>query len=348
LKDIARDLGVSIMTVSKALRGHADIGEETRRLVLERARQLKYQPNLLPRQMLSGRTHTLGMIVPTLESTYFSKLVQGVTVQTRERGYQLLLCNSDGIVERERGQIQALLGHRVDGIVLAPAGPLRKKGEMELLFDSNLPFVLAGRGMPGFEANFVGSDGVGIGRTATKHLIQRGCRRIAHIQGPPVAGSVQRREGFLAAMKSAGYRIPSAFLAGGADGIEVGYDAMRVLLRGKSLPDGVFCYTDMIAAGAMQAILDAALNIPKDIALIGVGNLLFSDLLKVPLTTIDQNPVAMGGEAAELILDLAEERLVGTPVRRFIPFRLLVRQSSSRPQVSASDTDAEAGANSSP
>lgn len=329
LKDIAADLGLSVMAVSKALRGHADIGEQTKRKVLARAAELGYRPNLLPRQMLTGRTQIIGMVVPSLELTYFARLAHGVTLHLRAQGYQLLLSNSEGSVEDERRHIDTLLSHRVDGIVLCPASPLRRRDELAFLLDSGVPYVLAGRGQPGFAANFVGSDGVGIGRAATEHLLNRGCGRVGHIRGPAIAGAAQRLEGYRQALRERGCRVSAAHIAGGSDGIEAGYQAMKELLSRTPRPDAVFCYTDLTAGGAMRAIREAGLRVPQDIALVGVGNLVFSDLLGTPLTTIDQDPVGMGTEAARLVLDLANGRSVDQPVTRLVPFQLIERESSS-------------------
>lgn len=331
LKDIAHDLGLSIMAVSKALRGHADIGEETRRRVLARATELQYRPNAVPRQMRSGRTRIIGLVVPSLELTYFAKLAHGLTLHLREHNYQLLLCNSEGSADDERRQVDSLLAYRADAIVVCPAGPLLERGELAYLLDSGVPYVLAGRGMPSFPANFVGSDGNGIGRMVTEHLLQRGCRRIAHIRGPAIAGAQQRLEGYRQALRAAGLTSPTALIKGGADGIEAGYAAMRELLSEPLRPDGVFCYTDLTAGGALRAAAEAGLRVPHDVAIAGVGNLVFTDLLRTPLTTIDQNPVEMGAEVAAMVLDILNGNPLERPAKKLVPFRLIERESSARP-----------------
>ncbi len=328
LKDIAEELGLSVMAVSKALRSHTDIGEETRRRVQARAAELKYRPNLLPRQMLTGRTRTIGMIVPTLESTYFAQVAHGVTTYLRSNGYNLFLCNSEASAEEEKNHVESLLAHQVDGFVLCPAGPLRSRNELAYLLDSGVPCVLAARGRPPFEANFAGSDSVAIGRAATEHLLACGCRRIAHIRGPAVVGAEQRMEGYRQALRNRGHRSPSASIAGDSDGIEAGYRAMRLLLSRTPRPDGVFCYTDLTAGGAMKALLEAGLRVPQDVAIVGVGNLVFSDILRTPLTTIEQDPVRIGIEAATTVLNLAGAKPKRELVECLVPFQLIERESS--------------------
>lgn len=329
LRDIAADLGLSIMAVSKALRGHADIGRETRQRVIRRAEELGYRPNQLARQLLEGRSRTMGMVVPTLAYSFFAQLAHGVSSVLLARGYQLLLCNSDGDVAREQEQVKSLLAHQVEAVVLASSGALEQESEMGCLRGAGVPYVLAGRGVPHFPANFVGSDGVAIGGLATRHLIQQGYRRIGHIHGPPVAGSVQRRKGYLDALASHRIAVNEGYIAGGRDGVEGGYEAMSALLTRRPRPDAVFCYNDSVAAGAMKAILERRLKIPRDIALAGVGNLAFSDLLRVPLTTVDQYPVAMGEKAARLALDSvtapgrAAEQII-------VAAKLVIRESSAR------------------
>ncbi|MEP7361619.1 MAG: LacI family DNA-binding transcriptional regulator [Acidobacteriota bacterium] len=328
LQDIAKDLGLSVIAVSKALRGHLDIGEQTRKRVIERARELNYRPNQLAKQLLSGRTRTIGMVVPSLEINYFARLAHGATLRLRRDGYHLMMCNSEGSVELEAELIESLLAHRVDGIALCPTGLVAEQSEFQFLIDSRVPFVLSGRGVPPFPTHFVGSDGMAIGERAVEHLAERGCRRIAHIQGPSIAGSVQRRQGYERAMRKLGKR-PHA-IVGDRDGVDAGFQYMSLLLDSRTPPDGVFCYTDLVAAGAMKAVLDRGLGVPQDVALVGVGNLLLSDLLQVGLSTFDQNPVAIGEQTAEMLLDLVEGKAKGPATRCFVPFHLVERESTLR------------------
>ena len=328
LKHIAESLGLSVMAVSKALRGHNDISEKTRERVLDRARELGYRPNLLAQKLLSGRSHTLGMVVPNLIYSYFAELAQGVSHHLRRNGYQLHLCNSEDDVQLEREQVESLVDHQVEAIILASSSPLETDRDVEYLSKLGCPYVLVGRESQEFGAHCVSSDGVEIGRIATEHLWSRGCRRIAYIQGPALLGSARRRDGYLDAIRAKGANHHTRVAVGG-DGIEAGQQGMRGLLESGERPDGVFCFNDSVAAGAMKAILAAGLRIPQDIAVVGVGNIMFSDILQVPLTTIDQHPATMGLEAAKLLLRFITEKTPPAGFHRLlIPATLLVRQSS--------------------
>lgn len=317
------------MAISKALRGHTDISAATRLRVTKLAAELGYQPNQVARQLVSGQTRLVGMVVPTLAYSFFSQIAEGTARWLGSQGYHLLLSSTQGDAAMEQDQVRSFLAHRVDSLIIAPAGPLESAAEFSYLDGCGIPFVLVGRGVPAFAVNFVGSDGTGIGRMATEHLIAHGCRRIAHISGPRIAGSRQREAGYRAALEKHGWKVDARRIVEGGDSVEGGYDAARRLVRHATLPDGIVCYNDFVAAGAMKAVLDEGLRIPADVALTGVGNVTFSDLFQVPLTTIEQSPVEMGVNAAQLAL-----RLIGQPsskpARILLPVRLIERASSAR------------------
>jgi LacI family transcriptional regulator len=269
------------------------------------------------------------MVVPTLSYSFFATVAEGIAQRLRQQGYQLLMSSTRGDVGEETAQVRAFLSHRVDALIIAPSGPIEKASEFDYLREQRVPFVLVGRGVPPFPVNFVGNDGLGIGRMAAEHLIAQGCRRIAHIAGPPVAGSRQRERGHREALERNGLKPDSRLIVSGGDSIAGGYEAARQLLQAPRRPDGIGCYNDIVAAGAMRALLDAGVRIPEEIAITGVGNLTFSDVFQVPLTTIEQSPFEMGVSAAQLALDLVTAP-DAKPARVLVPARLIERESSQR------------------
>ncbi|MDW8129653.1 MAG: LacI family DNA-binding transcriptional regulator [Bryobacterales bacterium] len=330
MKDIARDLGVSVMTVSKALRGHNDISEATRQRVLQRARQLGYQPNWVARSLVSRRTYMVGLVIPDLMHSFFAEVAKGAAAVLEPAGYHIVILNSEEDPQTEERQIGALLARSVDGLLLASAQRIGGARLFRMLEERKLPYVLMDRLPAGARAHYVGCEDERIGEMATEHLIRQGCRRIAHLRGPDIPTGIGRLRGYRRALARHGLPFATRYVVRAQHNDEAGYLAMQKLLRMRPLPDGVFGYNDPVAAGAIRAILEAGIRVPEDIAVIGSGNVHYSDLLRVPLSTIDQNSSEIGRRAAELLLELIENKRTPRPRRVVIAPRLIVRQSSRR------------------
>jgi len=333
MKDIARELGVSVVTVSKVLRNHSDISEETRQRVLKRMKELHYRPNLAARALITGKTFTMGLIVPDLLHPFFAQVAKALSGVIRPRGYSLILSSSEEDPELEKQELEMLLTRRVDAILIASAQwTVESFRQIE---DQQIPYVLIDRKFVGLAANFVGVNDEAAGMLATGHLIEQGCRRIAHIRGPEVSTAIGRAGGYRLALAQHGLTplpgyVISMGASGDARGEAGGYEATRTLLGMDERPDGVFCYNDPTAMGAMHAILDAGLRIPEDIAVVGCGNIHYSDFLRVPLTTVDQNSESIGERAAELALALIGAKKPVRPSIISIEPTLVVRASSQR------------------
>lgn len=330
MKDIAEDLGVSLMTVSKALRNHSDISEETRKRVLKRARQLRYQPNWIARSLATRRTYIAGLVIPDLMHSFFAAVAKGVARQLEPAGYQVVISNSEEDPAAEERHIAALLARNVDGLIVASAQRSGKARLFQMLRTRKAPYVLIDRLPPGLQAHYVGGNDDEIGELATGHLIEQGRRRIAHLRGPAIATGIGRLRGYRRALAGHGLETPPEYVIHAQYQDGTGYEAMRALLGRQPLPDGVFCYNDPVAAGAIRAVLEAGLRVPEDVAIIGSGNVHYSDLLRVPLSTIDQNSSLIGQTAAELLLRCTEAKTPLAPQRIFISPRLIVRESSRR------------------
>jgi LacI family transcriptional regulator len=333
MKDIARDLGLSTVTISKVLRSHSDISEETSKRVLKRMRELNYQPNLAARALITGHTWTIGLVVPDLLHPFFAQIAKAVSAGIRGHGYSLIITSSEEDPALERQEIEQLLARQVDAMLIASAQwTLESFRRIE---ERNIPYVLIDRRFSDLAANFVGVDDEAVGTIATNHLIEQGCRRIAHIRGPETSTALGRVAGYrraLAARRLAPSRELIVYIGSSGDdrGEPGGYDAMQKLMRARKRPDGVFCFNDPIALGAMRAILDAGLRIPEDIAVVGCGNVLYSDFLRVPLTSVDQDSSAIGKIAAELALTLVGAKAAVPPRTKLIIPTLVVRASSLR------------------
>jgi LacI family transcriptional regulator len=308
LKDIAQDLNISIVTVSKVLRDHPDIGPETRQRVLQRMKELNYRPNLAARALVTGRTHAIGLIVPDLVHPFFGQVAKALSGLLRGRGYSLVLSSSDDDPELEQQEIDVLIGRSVDVLVVASAQ--RSAESFQRMQEQKMNVVLVDRKIEGLSAHFVGVDDVEVGRLATEHLLDVGCRNLAHIGGPDVSTAAGRVRGYREVLARRNRRErPGTIIMrehGDDAGERSGYTAMKRLLELQPRPDGVFCFNDPTAMGAMKAVLEAGLDIPNDVAIVGCGNVTYADFLRIPLTSVDQQSEQIGERAGKLALSVLE------------------------------------------
>lgn len=315
MKDIARDLGLSVVTVSKVLRNQPDISEGTRERVLKRTHELNYQPNPVARALVTGRSFTIGLVVPDLVHAFFAEVAKGLSSVLRERGYRLLISTSEEDPVLERGEIDDLLARRVDALIVASTQLTVES--FRRIEQREMPYVLIDRSFLGLPANFVGVDDEEVGRLATEHLISIGRRRIAHIRGPEVSTAMGRLEGYRRTLALHNLDAPAAYVVSGRTiddaGDVSGEESMTHLLALDPRPDAIFCYNDPTAMGALRAILESGLRVPEDVAVIGCGNVYYAHLLRVPLSSIDQDSTGIGEHAAKLALSLVESK--GTPTR---------------------------------
>lgn len=333
MKDIADDLGISLVTVSKALRNHPDISLKTRERVAARVRELGYRPNLAARSLVTGRSMLVGFVVPDLMHPFFADVAKGLSAVLRERGYFVIISSSEEDPDLERKEIEHMMAHRLDALVVASSqnspdalGPIQQSGT---------PLILLDRYFDNFDAHFVGSDDYNAGKTATEHLIEIGCKRIAHIQGPDTSPGNRRLKGFLDTMRKHDLAVPPEYIikagTGDVEGDEHGIQALRTLLALKRPPDGIFCFNDVIASGAILEAVAQGINVPKDLAVIGCGNLHSNRLIRVPLSSVDQRSNEIGRRTAKLILELIEapEGSKPTGIKRVVLQGGLVQRAST-------------------
>lgn len=328
-KDIARDLGVSLITVSKALRGKSDISKETRQRVLNRMAELNYRPNMMARGLASGRSFFIGLVVPDLLHPFFAEFAKSLNGVLRRNNYGLILASSEEDPEIEQQEIRNVLARGIDALLIASCQPsLRGFYGLE---DQKTPFVLIDRDFPHLRAHFVGTDDYAAGRLATRHLIEIGRRQIAHIGGPDLAPGADRMRGYIDELKNSGLPVRASHILSSSRveeaGEEAGFRIMRKLLARRPRPDAVFCYNDLTAIGAMSAAVAAGLSIPGDIAFVGCGNVRYSEYLRTPLSSIDQSTGELGKQAGNLALDLiGKDSSLPRQIR--VQPKLIVRASS--------------------
>lgn len=331
LKDIAAELGVSVVTVSRALRGQPDIAKETKARILERVKRLNYRPNLTARSLVTGRSSLVGLVVPDLIHPFFAEIAKGLSAKLREKEYYLLVSSSESDPDLEQDEIEHMLAHHLDCFVVASCQ--KDTESLKKIGEAGVPLVLIDRGFPGFAANFVGVDDRKVGELAAEHLIAQGCKRIAHIRGPVTSIGDGRVEGYREALLRHRLPAPDNYVvacgeASDSDGETRGRKAMAAILALKPRPDAVFCFNDTIAVGAMMRAIDAGLRIPKDMAIVGCGNFHYSSKLQVPLSSVDQRSREIGERVAAMITALLKRPPSARPRTVILEPQLVARASS--------------------
>jgi LacI family transcriptional regulator len=332
MKDIARDLGVSVVTVSKALRDHPDISKATRERVLLKVKELGYRPNLTARSLVTGRSSLIGLIVPDLIHPFFADVAKGLSQALRKRGYFVVISSSEEDAQLEREEIEHMLAHRLDALVLAScqadSGPLRTIQQGET------PVILLDRFFKDMPAHFVGSDDHAVGKLATEHLLAAGCQRIAHVRGPGNSVGDRRYKGYLDTLKKHGAAVDPGYVIQArsvdVEGRENGAAALKRFMELPQPPDGVFCHNDVLAMGLIGEAVRQGVRVPEDIAVIGCGNLHYVGDIRIPLSSIDQRSSEIGGRAAALILDVLASKEQASYRDIVLQPRLTARESTAR------------------
>ncbi|MEM6768519.1 MAG: LacI family DNA-binding transcriptional regulator [Bacteroidota bacterium] len=306
IKDIARELGLSTSTVSRALRDQPDVSANTKASVQKLAEQWNYRRNLLAANMSEQRTGLIGVIIPTFSGHFFSRIISGIQEYAFKEGFRTIFSESQHIEDRERMDTFAMLSVRVDGMIAASAiNPAVSKGYFQQVLDLEVPFVMIDIECPGLAAPVVKIDDYHAAYEATEYLIKSGCKRLAHFGGNPHETiPKERKAGFLAALQD--YQLPineDWILAIGYE-IEPAEAAMKELLASSAtLPDGVLAVSDRSIYGAMKAIKQKGLKIPEDISLIGFSDNPLSTLVEPQISSVSQPAQAMGKKAASLIIN---------------------------------------------
>jgi LacI family transcriptional regulator len=328
MKRVAAELGVSVTTISKVLNNHADIGDATRQRVLTKVEELGYRRTASDRSPTLQRTHTLGVVVSDLMHSFLVEVVSAIDAALTGRGYGLLLCNLGEDPARERGQLEMLLERHVDGLILASANAQRNGDLLRALQSQGKGLVLIDRDdHQGLRCHRVVTDDEQVGRLAAAHLISLGHRSIAHLAGPRLVHARRRRRGYLASMRQAGLAVDDRWVVEAGFHEREGYEAAMTLLAAAPEVTALFAVNDPAALGAMKAAWDLGRRVPEDLAIIGAGDIVHGDLLRVPLTTVTWSREELGREAARLIIDQIEMRPDGPFHRIVVPPSLLVRAS---------------------
>lgn len=332
IHDIARKLNITASTVSRALKDHPRISAETKKAVQKAAQKLNYQPNNIAAALRNGKSNIIGIIVPTADRTFFSSVVRGIEEIANTAKYNVMICQTYDNYDKEVSTVEALLNARVDGIIVSHGKETQNFDHFLKVKERGIPIILFDRSNDELEvSNVVIDDFLGAYK-ATEHLIQQGCKRIAHFTNArKISIFKERLRGYREALLDNGLKFDESLVVDSNLQLEDGRNSMEQLLKRKDIPDGVFSSSAYGILGAMQVLKEKGFKVPEDVALVGFSNEPFTSFTEPPLSTIDQHPMRMGNAAAEIFL---EE--VAVKDKKFIPQKivlkpeLIIRQSSLR------------------
>jgi DNA-binding LacI/PurR family transcriptional regulator len=326
--DIARRLGISPSTVSRALNDHPDIRRETKERVRKIARELRYSPNPIAQSLKTSRTTTIGVIVPEIKHDFFSSAISGIEEVAYHAGYTIIVCQSNESFEREVVNTNVLMHHRVAGVIVSISQNTKSGDHFQDLLRRKIPLVFFDRACEDVAASKVIVDDYRSAYDAVCYLIRRGYKRIAHLAGPKELGICCRRwKGYVDALKSAGFPFVPEHVRYGGLHEQDGYESMDSMLKETPLPDAVFAVNDPVAIGAFQRLREAGLRIPADIAIMGFSNNKITSLIDPPLTTVDQPSFEMGRKSAEILINIIENK-ESVPRTLVLDTRLIEREST--------------------
>ncbi len=299
VKDVAREAGVSVATVSRAVSGAARVAEATRLRVLEAVERLGWSPNLVARSLVSRGTRTLALFVPDIMNPFFTAIARGVGDAVDVNGYALVLCNTEGTLDGHSRYASLLRGNFVDGVVLCgTAGPAQA---LAALIPAGLPAIVVDGGVPGLEADTVRVDNRAGGLMATEHLVSVGCARILHLGGPE--GAVTAEERWTGYRQALGDRYDPGLVTRGPFRAESGYARTHAALAEGVVFDGIFAANDLLALGALQALAEAGRAVPDKVKVAGFDDIYMASLSQPQLTTVAQPTYRMGTIAGRILLD---------------------------------------------
>lgn len=336
ITDIARKLNTTPSTVSRALADHPRISDEMKKAVWEMVEKMNYQPNSIASALRKGKSNIIGVIVPTSDRQFFASFIRGIEEIVRDEGYHLMICQSDDQYKKEKSSIDTLLNIRVDGIIASVAKETSDISHFQKVKNLGVPLVLYDRVIESLDVNMVISDDYLGAYQGVVHLIEQGCRRIAHFAGKQHIHIYQNRlKGYLQALEDHNLSadedliIESDLIQDTYSIVQTGYLMGKKLLKLPQPPDGLFSSSDFAAIGAINYFKESGIGIPEEIALVGYSNDFSASVIEPGLTSLDQHTIRMGNLAAEQFLKQARtkpEKFLSQ--KTILTPELIVRESS--------------------
>ena len=330
IKDIAKELGISPSTVSKALKSHPDISPATKKAVKELVERWNYKPDPIALSLQGGLSKSIGVIVPEIVHYFFSTVISGIEDLANESGYHVMFCQSNESYEREVRAVQTLLASRVDGILVSVSKVTENFDHFRRIIDSGIPLVFFDRICDELDTDRVIVDDETGAYEAVKHLILTGCRNIVHLSGPPNLNIGRNRvNGYRKALAEFNVKLNEENIIRCDSSADAGR-LVPELLRRKPRPDGIFAVNDLTAAEAMKVFKNNGFRIPDDVSIIGFTSGMISDLTDPPLTSVEQHGYTVGMEAVRLLINNLESRKELKSQTKIINTELVIKGSTKR------------------
>ena len=330
IKDVAKMANASVAAVSMTLNNRPGIGDEKRQKIKEIAQKAGYQPSLVAKSLVNKRSYIIGLIINDIADHFFAELAKGVEDTAKKHGYSTILCTTDGNLKTQEDYLDILCSRGVDGIIISTV--VAEDPHIEFLIDEKIPFVCINRIplIPYLEkkAEYIIMDNYSAGYKGIEHLWKIGHDKIAIITGSlNASNAIESLKGSKAALKKIGIKIPKRCIKEGKYSHQEAYLVCERLLKSKNPPTAFFAHDDNMALGAREAILHSGLEIPKDIALMGIDNIKTGALAGIELTTISQKKYEMGAMGVKILINRIEEKVPHMVEKIVLDAELVVRKT---------------------
>ena len=326
IKDIARELGVAVSTVSRALQDHPEISEATKSLVRECAARMNYKPNLMASNLRTSKNMTIGVVIPELNHHFFASVLDGIEQTANENGYNILICQSGEDKDKEVLNVQMLLNSRVAGMLVGVSKETRRLQHLQDVIDSGTPLVLYDRPCPSLQCDQVVSDDYAGAYNAVEYLIQTGCKRIMYFSSPMQLEVAHRRyQGWRDALQRYGLYMDGGAILTCDSRAQAIIETPSAMKQHK--PDAIFCVNDDCAAGVLHAAKILGVKIPEELAICGFSDAPICRATMPMLTTVQQHGAGIGKHAmTRLMMRLNGEDKC--PQTEMVPTDLIVRETT--------------------
>ncbi len=334
IHDIAKQLGISASTVSRALNDNPLISDTTRTLIKKKADEMGYRPNVIAANFRTKKTNTIGVIVPLINRHFFSLVISGIEEVAYNSGFAVTISQSNDNIEKEIKIAQTFFSNRVDGLIVSIGMQTTHFNHLKLFSERDVPLVFFDRVVPEIDAHKIVNDDFGGALKATQHIISQGARCIAHIGGPLNLNIYQSRfGGYQQALEEAGLPVNKNMIIHNNLTSADGTNAIKKLFSNDEKPDAVFCANDTTALSSIIYLRKNGIKIPDDVIIVGFSNEPFSEVVTPSISTIKQPGFEMGKKAAELIIHEINSKEKNKDFQTIVmPTKLIVRESSKKIQ----------------
>lgn len=330
--DVANMLGVATSTVSRALKDHPTISQKTKQLVLKTVKEMDYTPNNIAASLRKGKGNSIGVIIPKINSSFMSNCIFGIESITYPSGYNLIICQSNENYEKEKENVRTLINSQVSGVLLSLSNETVNTNHLKAVINNNIPLVMFDRVDEFLGVDCVVNEDIQASQDIIKHLVDKGYKKIAILNGPThIYVYKNRLEGYIKGVDAYNLEKRNEWIIKNVKTRNEAFEATKKLFKNTRCPDAIFCTSDTMALGALLAIKELGLNIPKEVGIAGYSNDIYSEITNPSLTTVEQFPQEIGSNAAKIMLDLIEQDNI-RQIRKTISIKpnLIIRQSTEK------------------